>query len=127
MREIFSAAGLEVKSLKRVRIGAYRMPRDLRVGEFRYLKLNVFFFQVIQLELNVPNGPLALQVDLSSTSRKMFPFRLIGSGNSVANLTVKLWCICPIFDLFDPLGVCSRTLSPKDLEQIVNKKLQERV
>lgn len=38
VRMLVSTAGLEVKSLKRVRIGGYRLPRDLGLGSYRELK-----------------------------------------------------------------------------------------
>ncbi|GLI63482.1 hypothetical protein VaNZ11_006459 [Volvox africanus] len=38
VRELVKAAGLELVSLKRVRIGGFRLPRDLGVGGYRELK-----------------------------------------------------------------------------------------
>ncbi|EFJ46367.1 hypothetical protein VOLCADRAFT_93239 [Volvox carteri f. nagariensis] len=38
VRELVKAAGLELTSLKRVRIGGFRLPRDLGIGGFRELK-----------------------------------------------------------------------------------------
>ncbi|KAK9846553.1 hypothetical protein WJX81_006483 [Elliptochloris bilobata] len=38
VRELVAAAGLDVASLKRVRVGGYRLPRDLGVGQVRELK-----------------------------------------------------------------------------------------
>ncbi|GMH32340.1 hypothetical protein BSKO_00174 [Bryopsis sp. KO-2023] len=38
VRELVASVGLKVKSLKRVRVGGYRMPRNLKVGEFRQMK-----------------------------------------------------------------------------------------
>lgn len=37
VRRILEHAELEARSLKRVRIGGYRMPRDLKIGQFREL------------------------------------------------------------------------------------------
>ena len=38
VRSLSENAGLEVESLKRVRIGGYRIPNDLGIGEFRELR-----------------------------------------------------------------------------------------
>lgn len=38
MRTLVENARLEVRSLKRVRIGGFRLPSDLAIGEFRELK-----------------------------------------------------------------------------------------
>ena len=38
MRNLVSNAGLEVTTLRRLRVGGYRMPRNLGIGEFRELK-----------------------------------------------------------------------------------------
>ncbi|KAK9819972.1 hypothetical protein WJX72_004674 [[Myrmecia] bisecta] len=38
VRVLVSNAGLEVTALKRVRIGGFRLPRDLGIGQFRELK-----------------------------------------------------------------------------------------
>ena len=38
MRTLCEAAGLEVRVLRRVRVGGYRLPRDLGFGAFRELR-----------------------------------------------------------------------------------------
>ena len=35
---LMESAGLTVASLKRVRVGGFRLPKDLSIGEFRLLK-----------------------------------------------------------------------------------------
>lgn len=35
MRELVAAAGLDVAALKRVRVGGYRLPRELGIGQAR--------------------------------------------------------------------------------------------
>lgn len=40
MRNLVEHAGLEVKTLRRVRIGGYRLPRDLAFGSFVELRPN---------------------------------------------------------------------------------------
>jgi 16S rRNA U516 pseudouridylate synthase RsuA-like enzyme len=40
VRVLCEAAGLEVLSLKRVRIGGFRLPADLQIGAYRYAVLN---------------------------------------------------------------------------------------
>lgn len=35
---LVGAAGLDVHALKRVRVGGYRLPRDLNIGQWRELK-----------------------------------------------------------------------------------------
>ena len=36
VRELVAAAGLDVAALKRVRVGGYRLPRELGIGQARY-------------------------------------------------------------------------------------------
>ena len=38
MRELVAAAGLDVAALKRVRVGGYRLPRELGIGQARALR-----------------------------------------------------------------------------------------
>ena len=38
MRELFAAVGLKVLTLKRTRIGGYRLPKELGLGQFMPLK-----------------------------------------------------------------------------------------
>ena len=38
VRRLSESAGLEVVGLKRVRVGGFRIPKDLGLGEFRELK-----------------------------------------------------------------------------------------
>ena len=38
VRALMENAALEVSSLKRVRIGGFRLPKDLSIGEFQELK-----------------------------------------------------------------------------------------
>ena len=40
MRTLVANAGLTVDALKRVRIGGYRLPRSLGIGQFEALKPN---------------------------------------------------------------------------------------
>lgn len=40
VRNLIEHAGLEVKTLRRVRIGGYRLPSDLPFGQFKELKPN---------------------------------------------------------------------------------------
>lgn len=40
VRQLVSSVGLEVTYLKRVRIGGYRLPTDLGIGQFRELKVH---------------------------------------------------------------------------------------
>lgn len=35
VRELVAAAGLDVAALKRVRVGGYRLPRELGIGQVR--------------------------------------------------------------------------------------------
>ena len=36
VRELVAAAGLDVAALKRVRVGGYRLPRELGIGQARH-------------------------------------------------------------------------------------------
>jgi 16S rRNA U516 pseudouridylate synthase RsuA-like enzyme len=40
VRELAAGAGLEVTALKRMRVGGFRLPRDMGLGQVRCLRVN---------------------------------------------------------------------------------------